>query len=411
MARARTTEEEAAATAADAAAALEFAGAHEPADDLASLSVQFGNLDGIGLRAYRYERNGTLEGWAFLGRFPAAEFELDGFSVRFGPGRYRFQVAGPGGRCLKTFQQLIGAPVAAPAPPPAAAVSAPGHGPEQSDDSLLRVILMQSMKSQGDVLAALVASLARGSGGGMTAADMLAAFRVGQESAGTKREPFEPVLEAVRAGMEIAGGQPREDGGSPLTGLGSQVMTLLERLLSRPPAQQIHVSGQAPASDGGRMPGPAAPPARGVAVHPLIGLAQKYAPTLLKEAQRGHDPITFGHFIAERCPDALVDPLHRLASCSPAERMGVLSQILPELAGFAGWIDLLCTGILEVIEEPDEETAGDVGGGQVRTDPDSAGGTGNLAERQDHSTPDPAGVGAAGGAGVRGADRTGDRPG
>jgi len=402
MAKGRGLGDEAAELA-DAAAAAEFAAAAQvdPADDLQSLAGQFGTLDGLGIRAYRFGREGSLEGWAFLGRTPAAEFDLDSFAARYGQGRYRFQVAGPGGRVVKTFQQLIGGPTVAPAPAPAAA-----HAPDTSEDSLLRVILLQSMKTQGDVLAALISGLARGSGGGMTAADMLSAFKVGQEASGAARQPFEPVLEAVRAGMEIAGG--RDEGGSPLGGLGSQVMTLLDRLLTRSAALQNPASGPV-YPQGVAAPGTAAPPARGAAVHPLIGLAQKYAPTLLKEAQRGHDPITFGHFIAERCPDALVDPLHRLASCSPSERMGVLAPILPALGNFQGWIDQLCIGILEVIEEAEGETAGHVGGGEVSTDPDRGGGAGDLADSGDPSAADPVVRSGAADPGVRGADPGGVR--
>ena len=396
--------------AADAAAAAEFEAAQEPADALRSLSDQFGNLDGFGIRAYRYERNGTQEGWAFLGRFPAAEFELDTFSTRYGAGRYKFQIAGAGGRCIKTFSQLIGGPAPAAAQPVAAAPLNAPRVSEASDDSLLKTILLHSMKTQGDILVALVGGLSRaGNGGGMTAADMLAAFRVGQESAGATRQPFEPVLEAVKAGMDIAAGRnSADDGGSPLKGLVSQVMPLLEHLLSRQPAQPITVSGQPASVPGGVEPGPAAPPARGVAFHPLMRLAQQYAPVLLKEARRGHDPILFGQFIAERCPDSLVDALHKLASAQVSERMAVLSQINPELAQFTPWIDQVCEGILQVIDGGDQETGGDAGGGQVRTDPDPGGRAGNLAERGSDPAGGPGGVGAAGGPSVRGTDRAGE---
>jgi hypothetical protein len=306
-------------------------------------------------------------GMEYCARYPLAGFDPFNLPLEWGPGHFRMRFC-RGGKIFKHLERSFAAPMRAAAPP--AALASP-----MTDD------LRESRQFERNLLTALVTAIvgrpmpAASSGGGLSAADMVALFREGRESAKTTPMPFDQLKDAISLGRELAGGgsTDEDDDDSPRRGrsptlldrFGPQLMGLLERAMAAPapPAAPVAINPPDPAQPpSGDPPPESIPPA--ATEDPLRAFLKAQASKMIAEAQAGRDARTWGAFMAERCPKQFQDHLHRFASATDQERQAFLADVAPELIAYHEWVSEACDGVLDVFE-PDDETEGEEGAGDV----------------------------------------------
>ena len=400
-------------------AALQTAAAldtSDPIDPIREALAQLGSDGGAYVLVHKLEQQGSVRDWAYCVRFQVGSFDIDAIRDQFKGGTYRAKFIRSNGKCFKqaTFLIAASAPSAAPAPSHA---STQGHQVVgAAPSSLVEQLVLKSFEQTGTLLAAIVTAIA-GGGGGIKGADLIAAVREGREGATGGKSGLAETMEAIRMGAELGGGATAADN-DPLLAVAGPLMSLLERMLSRPagatsrPSQPILVPGRTSPAPLARPAAPETTPAHSstlapppVDAEPFLKLARAYLPMMLREAVSKRDGYTWGRYMTERTKPAFRPHLEMLAAAEPAERMSLLTSLEPAFAQHAEWVEEAAEGILDVLHPEDETTEEetDANPGSNLTDGSADGGGGRNGDSARDAADHPPAGGILVGEGARGA--------
>lgn len=347
-----------------------------PDQDVADLLEEFGG-GGAWVLVYKWgKRSATEWGWLRCAKLPASELDVDSIPATYGYGRFRFVIKGQDGRARKHLTEVFAEPTGPGVPSQSpAVVSAPGASTVPSSSDLLQLMIRQMDQSADRMTQILVALLGKNSG--MSASDLVSAFREGRESNPSVATPIEGVLDAVKTGIEVArGGGDHPKDSDPFASIAPKVLSLLER---------YSTNGHQPPAPGAGGTGPlAVPPAPNTPGQPMpkqaIDPMQRWAATILKEARADKDPCVWVDYMLDHLPAPAREQMIALARMAPAQRATLLESIEPKLAYYRDWVELAAEAVR------DADTLDDGG--------DPAGGTGDPAigayDGADHPGSEPA---------------------
>jgi len=338
--------------------------------DAVEYLLSLGGDDGVRYRVDKLpSRERPGERPAFCMNYNRDSLSLDTIRDTFGGGSYQITAYAAGskyaGQKRVTIAELpksMQTPAAGPSVDLAAVLQA------AKGDNSSNAIMLQLIKSQSDMLTAILARPPPATAPAPTIMEMLAMMReMNRDTPKTGEDgAVKLLLQGIELGKEFAGGAGGDDS---LLGVASKGIDMLKPLIEREaqnprPAQVGQVTPRLAAP----APGAAAPSPENDPMLRQLNWLRQQTVVLCHHAARGKSPELYAEVLLDNLPDFLTaDEL--LARLKEPNAIVQLAQINADVSKYAPWFEELRKAIIEFLKPDDMQEFAPGQGGHEADDP------------------------------------------
>lgn len=321
--------------------------------------LSLGGEDGVRYRVDRMpSRDRPGERIAFCNNYSRETLNLETIRDTFGGGTFRVTAYSAGSRYAGSKTVNIAELPKGPAPlvqqgPDLAALVSAVKGSGGSDPAMMGMFL-QMMKSQGDMITAMVSRPPPAPPPGPTVQEIILMMREMNKDGGKEDTgAVSLLLKGIELGKEFAGGGGGETGLMDVAGKGLEMLRpLIERQASQPAAEPARPALAPPAAPArpNNQPAPAAPQPETDPMLRQLNWLRNQMPFLLQVAVKGADPAVYAQVLLDNLPDWFNDDdlLAQLRSPGAIDNLIMLDS---RVGAYRAWFESLRTEIIAAFAE------------------------------------------------------------
>ena len=310
------------------------------------------SLLGTDGRKYRVHKMSSKpgEGSALCDDYTKEDFDPIAIRATFGGGRYRITVFDEKNKIMAS-KQIVLAEV-----PKSNLLIDQNPRPAQAD--AMQMMMMQFIKGQSDMVAALLSRETQAPVAGPTAMELVTLIKALQPEAGASN-PVDLLMKGLELGRGLGG-----EGGTDWMDLAKTGLTAAVSLASKAPTAPAPAVRQAPPPQIQNGAAAAAPPKEPTAeerekmdILKKLNWLRSITADLVRRAAREKDPELYAEVFLDNLPDfiSLEEVAERFRD---PNAVAMLAQLDPAVTAYAPWFESFRAAVNEMITQDDDELPG-----------------------------------------------------